>query len=62
MLLAKVIFINSLTNEEDKEYFNGHIGMRNEAVNKNGEMLLDFVEKENMIIKNYEAEHLPSKH
>ena len=38
--------------------FNGHVGLKNEAVNVNGEMLLDCCDKMNMIIKNWEAENL----
>ena len=38
--------------------FNGHTGMKNEAVNWNGEMLLDYCDKTNMIIKNWEVENL----
>ena len=38
--------------------FNGHVGLKNETVNVNGEMLLDCCAKMNMIIKNWEAENL----
>lgn len=36
--------------------FNGHIGLNNMPVNKNGDMLLDFQEKTNLKIKNWELE------
>ena len=38
--------------------FNEHIGMKNEAVNANGEMLLDYCDAMNLTIKNWETEHL----
>ena len=38
--------------------FNGHVGMKNEAVNKNGEMLLDFTETAKLTIQNWDYEEL----
>ena len=36
--------------------FNGHIGLKNEPMNQNGDMLLNFVDKGQLTIKNWELE------
>ena len=37
--------------------FNDHIGQLNEKVNKNGQMILDFIESTGCIVKNWELEN-----